>query len=240
MFDFTGQVVVVSGAVGNLGQAVARAFLSCGARLVLPDRKPGRLAQRFPELVDSNEHILAETVDLTDETAVQAMTDQAVRRFGRVDVLANIAGGFQPGKPVHETSLAEWDGLYNQNLRTALVLSRAVIPAMLARGQGKIINVSSSAALKGKARMAAYSAAKSALLRLTESMSAELKSAGINVNCILPGTIDTPENRRDMPNADTTRWVAPEALADVVLFLASPAARAVHGAALPVYGLSGE
>ena len=240
MFDFTGQVVVVSGAAVNLGSAVARAFLRCGARLALPDRKPGRLAEAIPELAASDQHYLADSVDLTDEAAVQAFVTETVRRFGRIDILANIAGGFTPGKPVHQTSLADWDAMYDRNLKTALVLSRAVIPVMLERGQGKIILVSSSAALKARAKMAAYSASKSALLRLTESMSAELKESGINVNCVLPGTIDTPDNRRAMPNANTSRWVPPEALADVILFLSSPAARAVHGAALPVYGLSGE
>jgi NAD(P)-dependent dehydrogenase (short-subunit alcohol dehydrogenase family) len=107
---------------------------------------------------------------------------------------------------------------------------------MLQQGGGKIVNVAARAALKGGGRSAAYSASKSAVLRLTESMSVELKKSGINVNCILPSTIDTPQNRAAMPKADTSRWVTPEALADVVLFLASDAARAVHGAAIPVYG----
>jgi NAD(P)-dependent dehydrogenase (short-subunit alcohol dehydrogenase family) len=122
------------------------------------------------------------------------------------------------------------------NARTAFVVSRAVIPGMRERGQGKIIHVASRAALKGSAKAAAYSASKSALIRLTESLAAELKRDGINVNCVLPGTIDTPQNRASMPKADRSRWVAPEAIADVILFLASDAARAIHGAALPVYG----
>ena len=117
-------------------------------------------------------------------------------------------------------------------------MSRAVIPHMLAQGYGKIVNVAARAALEGKAKMAPYVVSKSAVIRLTESMAAELRDAGINVNCILPGTIDTPQNRRDMPNADHSRWVPPGALADVILFLACDAARAIHGAAVPVYGRS--
>jgi NAD(P)-dependent dehydrogenase (short-subunit alcohol dehydrogenase family) len=113
-----------------------------------------------------------------------------------------------------------------------------VIPHMLDQHSGKIVNISSRAGLEGKKNSAAYAAAKSAVIRLTESMSAELKASGINVNCILPGTIDTPQNRAEMPKADFDRWVTPEALASVILFLASGEARAVHGAALPVYGLS--
>jgi NAD(P)-dependent dehydrogenase (short-subunit alcohol dehydrogenase family) len=164
------------------------------------------------------------------------MVEGALRRFGRIDVLVNAAGGYRAGTPVHDTPLETWEFLLSLNARTAFITSSAVVPAMLEQGSGKIVNVAARAALKGGAKSAAYSASKSAVLRLTESLSAELKGSGINANCVLPGTIDTPQNREAMPNADTSRWVAPEALADVILFLASDAARAVHGAAVPVYG----
>jgi NAD(P)-dependent dehydrogenase (short-subunit alcohol dehydrogenase family) len=236
MFDFTDRVVIVTGAAGNLGSAVARAFQAAGARLVLVDRAPDRLPQLFPELVDSENHFLATSVDLNDEGAVHAMVDQAVARLGRIDVLVNAAGGYQGGRPVHETPLATWEFLANLNVGTMVTVSGAVIPVMLRQGSGKIVNVASRSGLQGSAKQGAYSATKSALLRLTEAMSAELKLSGINVNCILPSTIDTPKNRAAMPKADISRWVGPEALADVILFLASDAARAVHGAALPVYG----
>ena len=129
-----------------------------------------------------------------------------------------------------------WDFVLTLNARTAFIVSRAVVPAMLERKSGRIIHVSSRAGLQGNARHAAQSVSKSAVIRLTESLSAELKRSGINVNCILPGTIDTAKNREDMPNAKTDRWVQPEAIADVFLFLASDAARAITGAAIPVYG----
>jgi NAD(P)-dependent dehydrogenase (short-subunit alcohol dehydrogenase family) len=153
-------------------------------------------------------------------------------------VLVNIAGGFRMGTPVHETPQETWDFMMDLNARTVLNTARAVIPHMLQQGRGRVINTAARNALEGAARMAAYTASKSAVVRLTESMAAELKMKGINVNCILPGTIDTPENREAMPNAKHERWVAPEAIADVILFLASPAARALHGASIPVYGLS--
>jgi NAD(P)-dependent dehydrogenase (short-subunit alcohol dehydrogenase family) len=165
------------------------------------------------------------------------MVEEAVKRLGRIDVLVNAAGGWRGGKPAHETPLEVWDLMLDLNARTAFVASRAVIPVMLQQGSGRIVNVASRAALQGGRRSAAYSASKAAVVRLTESMDAELKGQGINVNCILPSTIDTPQNRAAMPKADTSRWVEPEALADVILFLASDAARAVHGAAIPVYGL---
>jgi NAD(P)-dependent dehydrogenase (short-subunit alcohol dehydrogenase family) len=236
MFDFSDRVAVVTGAAGILGGAVAKALQAAGARLVLVDRAPDRLPRLFPELADSPDHFLATGVDLTDENAVTGMVSQALERFGRIDVLVNCAGGYRGGSPVHETPLELWDFLLDLNLRTAVVASKAVVPAMLQQGHGKIVNVAARSGLQGRRNSAAQSASKSGVIRLTECMSAELKKKGVHVNCIVPSTMDTPQNRQDMPNADTSRWVEPEALADAILFLASDAARAVHGVALPVYG----
>jgi len=236
MFDLTDRVVIVTGAAGSLGNAVARAFRAAGARLVLVDRDLDRLTSLFQDLAGSDGCCLAAPVDLTDEVAVKAMVDETLNRFGRIDVLVNVAGGYRGGTLVHETPLATWDFLLSLNARTVYIASSAVIPAMLRQGSGKIVNVAARAALQGSARQGAYSASKSAVMRLTEAMAAEHKKDGINVNCVMPSTIDTPENRAAMPKADTSRWVQPEALADVILFLASDAARAVHGAAIPVYG----
>jgi NAD(P)-dependent dehydrogenase (short-subunit alcohol dehydrogenase family) len=236
MFDFTDRIVVGTGVAGVLGQAVARAFHKAHARLVLVDRQPDRLQRIYPELVDSPDHYLATSVDLLDVDAVHRMVQEALNRFGRIDVLANTVGGYRAGTKVHETTLDMLDFLLNLNARTAFIISRAVVPAMLERESGRIIHVSSRAALEGTSRHVAQSISKSAVVRLTESLSAELKRSGINANCILPGTIDTPQNRQDMPDAKMDRWVKPEAIADVFLFLASDAARAVTGAAIPVYG----
>jgi NAD(P)-dependent dehydrogenase (short-subunit alcohol dehydrogenase family) len=236
VFDLSDRVVIVTGAAGNLGSAVAQAFQATGAKLVLVDRAADRLSSLFPDLVDSPNHFLATSVDLTNADAVETMVAETVKRFGRVDVLVNTVGGFRAGTSVHETPLETWDFMLNLNARTVFIASRAVIPHMLQQGSGRIVNVAARAALKGGAKMAAYSVSKSAVIRLTESMAAELKKEGINVNCVLPGTIDTPQNREAMPNADRSRWVKPEAIADVILFLASDAARVVQGAAIPVYG----
>ena len=238
MFDFSQKVVLVSGAGGNLGSASARSFLAAGARLVLVDLAEDRLVQLFPELAGSPDHILANSVDVSQPEAVQNVIAETVARFGRIDVLANCIGGYRGGTSVHETPLETWEFLHNLNARNLFIICQAVIPAMLAQQSGKIINVAARSALAGGARLAAYSASKAAVVRLTESLAAELKNAGINANCVLPGTIDTPQNRQATPNADPTRWVSPDAIADVILFLASPAARAIHGAAIPVYGLS--
>ncbi|MCX8115269.1 MAG: SDR family NAD(P)-dependent oxidoreductase [Burkholderiaceae bacterium] len=181
---------------------------------------------------------LLAAVDLLDAAQTQAAIARAAERFGRIDVLANIAGGFRMGEAVHETTDATWNFLLDINVRTLLNAVRAVVPQMLAAVGGKIVNVGAASALKGAALMGAYVAAKSAVIRLTETMALELREKNVNVNCVLPTIIDTPENRAAMPDADPKRWVAPEALADVIVFLASDAVRAVHGAAVPVAGLS--
>jgi len=227
------RTVMVTGAAGTLGSAVAAAFAGEGANLVLLDRREPRL----PEGIDASACLVA-PVDLLDAGQVSAAADLARRRFGAIDVLCNIAGGFRMGEAVHETSSDTWDFLFDLNARSVVHAARAVVPGMIARRSGRIVNVAAFAARHGVARMGAYCASKSAVVRLTEAMAAELREQGINVNCVMPTIIDTPENRRDMPDADPANWVGPADLAEVIRFLASPAAKAIHGAALPVTGLS--
>jgi NAD(P)-dependent dehydrogenase (short-subunit alcohol dehydrogenase family) len=232
------RVVIVTGSVGNLGSATAKALQAAGAKTVLVDRSNERLREHYPELVDSRNHLLAGGVDLANPESLTQMVQSAGERFGRIDGLVNTVGGWRGGKPVHEADLADWDFLFEVNLRTTLLCCRAVIPQMLRQRSGKIVTVASRDGLAGGAGYSAYSASKSAVLRLTESMAAELKSSNVNVNCVLPSTIDTPQNRQAMPNSDFSKWVAPEAIADVILFLISDGARAINGAAIPVYGCS--
>lgn len=237
MFDFSEQVVMITGAAGNLGSAAVRAFEAAGARLVLVNHRVEHLEEKFADLAESEDHLFV-GVDLTDAGAVEGMAFEVVQQFGQIDVLTNIAGGFRMGSPVHEMSLETWSFMMDLNATSVVHTARAIVPHMLQREKGKVISIAARAGLQGKARMGAYVASKSAVIRLTESMAAELKEKGINVNCILPGTIDTPENREAMPNANHEKWVPPEAIADVILFLASDAARVIHGAAVPVYGRS--
>lgn len=236
---FADKVFLVTGATGNLGQAVARALYDTGANLILADLSvEKRFGEVFPHMVGKETCFFAHATDLMDESAVAHLIEHALERFGRIDGVVNIAGGFRAGTPVHETELETLEFMFNLNARTVFLTSRAVLPHMIERGQGKIVNIGARAALKGSKNMAAYGVSKTAVVRLTESISEEVKVHGINVNAVLPGTIDTPPNRKAMPDADYDCWVRPEALADVILFLLSDAARAVHGAALPVYGLS--
>ena len=237
MFNFTNSVVIVTGAAGTLGEATARAFFAAGAKLVLVDLELDRLEAVYGATLPEDSYLHV-AIDLTDADQVNGMVGKVIEHYGRIDVLANIAGGFTMGSPVHETDEKTWEFMLNLNAKTAFLSCRAVVPQMLAAGQGKIINVGARAALQGSAKMAPYIISKSAVIRLTESLAAELKHKQINVNCILPGTIDTPPNREAMPNADFGKWVPPTDLANVILFLASPAANGVQGAAVPVYGRS--
>ena len=235
MLDFKNRTVVVTGAGGNLGSALAHAFEAQGAHLALLDRDRDILGAAFGA-EDDNRLLLP--VDLLDRDRVRSAVETIVQRFSGIDVLCNIAGGFRMGEQVHETSDRTWDFLMDINARTLIHAVGAVTPYMLKAGHGRIVNVGANAATHGVARMGAYCAAKSTVIRLTEAMSAELRDQGINVNCVLPTIIDTPENRAAMPKAAPKRWVAPKDLASVILFLSSDAAHAVHGAAIPVSGLS--
>ena len=230
-----GQVVMVTGAAGTLGRAVVAAFAGAGARMALLDITAKGLEAAYGK--DSDSQILL-AADLVDKAAVAKAVEAITRKFGKIDVLANVAGGFRMGPTVHETEDELWKAMMDMNAGTVLNTVHAVVPVMLAAGKGKIVNIGAMGGLVGRGNMGAYSASKSVVIRLTESLGAELRDKGINVKCVLPSIIDTPANRADMPDADPKRWVAPAALADVILFLASDQARAIHGAAIPVVGLS--
>jgi NAD(P)-dependent dehydrogenase (short-subunit alcohol dehydrogenase family) len=232
------QVVVITGGFGALGRAVAATFVERGARVALLDvaaSPPADLAKQLGE-----QHLLVGGVDVAEPVGAQSAVEKVVQKFGGLDVLVNIAGGFV-WQTVQGGSTQEWDDMYRMNVRTALCMSQAALPHLLKRGQGaRIINIGANAAAKAGLGMAAYTAAKSGVLRLTESLAEELKNTGVTVNAVLPSVIDTPRNRADMPNEDPKQWVLPAALGRVIAFLASPDAQAVTGAGIPVVGRGNE
>ena len=226
------KVVIVTGAFGALGRVVAATLASRGARLGLVDAAgvvPDSLAEEFAA------HLLMPGIDLASLDATRAMVAQVVARFGALDAVVNIAGGFR-WETVDDGDPASWDALFTTNLKTALHVCKASLPHLLDRDGARIVNVGAGAAARAAAGMGAYAASKSGVLRLTEALADETKDRGLTVNAVLPGTIDTPTNRRDMPQADFSRWVTPQALADVIAFLLSDAARAITGAGIPVMG----
>ncbi|MEQ8397456.1 SDR family NAD(P)-dependent oxidoreductase [Thalassobaculum sp.] len=235
MTRFAHSIVAISGAAGNLGRAVATRFAAEGASLVLLDRDSPSLSELEKSLPGTH---LVVPVDLTDRAAVRGAIDTAGDRLGTISVACALAGGFAMGPAAHETSAADWDRMHTLNLGTLTPLLAAVTPSMIAARSGKIVTVGAHAALKGVPGMAAYCAAKSAVMRVTESAAAELRGHGINVNCVLPTVLDTPANREAMPDVEPTKWVSPAQLAAVVAFLASDDASAIHGALLPVTSLS--
>jgi NAD(P)-dependent dehydrogenase (short-subunit alcohol dehydrogenase family) len=181
--EFSQRTVLITGAAGNLGRVVANAFAARGANLVLVDLRRESLERAFGA---ENERRLFAPTNLLDQAEIDATVTAAIQRFKQIDVLCNIAGGFRAGTPVHETTDETWNFLFDLNARTLLHAVRAVVPRMLAAGGGKIVNVGAYAAQKGVAQMGAYVAAKSAVIRLTEAMAAELREKSINVNCVLP------------------------------------------------------
>lgn len=227
------KIIVVTGGFGALGTAVARTLAGRGARVALLDRAAAPPPALAAEL--GSGHLFLGGVDLTDPAAACAAMDAVAAQLGGIDALVNVAGGFRWEK-LEGGDPATWDLMFAVNLKTAVNASRAALPHLLARGVGRIVNIGAGAAARGAVGMGAYAAAKSGVQRFTESLADELKDRNITVNAVLPGTIDTPQNRAGMPDADVSRWVAPDAIAEVIAFLVSDAARAVTGAAIPVFG----
>ena len=222
--SLAGKKIAITGAAGALGAGVAQVAHKQGAEVVLLDVVEGFTS----ELGQTH------SVDLLDAQAVQSVFDV----IGDFDVLANIAGGFDMGPTVDATEDDFWQRMFDINVTTLRRVLGAAVPTLVARGRGSVINVGAFGALQGSANMSAYQASKATVMRLTESLSEEVKGAGVNVNAVLPSVIDTPSNRGAMPDADFGAWVSPTDLGEVICFLGSDAAKAVHGALVPVRGLS--
>ncbi len=222
-----GKVVVVTGALGALGKVVAETARARGARVAGVDHAP---SQTRP----TADRIEFGGVDLSDAAQAKKAIDAVAAHFGSCDVLINIAGGFA-FETVAEGDPKTWQRMFALNLLTALNAARAAIPHLAASPAGRIVNVGAMGALQAGAGMGAYAASKSAVHRLTEALAAEWKGK-ITVNAVLPSTIDTAANRASMPKADFSKWVTPQELAEVILFLAGDAASAVTGALIPVNG----
>jgi len=227
MTDFDGRVVLVTGARGNVGAAVAAELSRRGAKLVCGDAAPVDAAAQSAEVVALG------GLDLAQPASAARLVAAGLDRFGRIDALVNTIGGFRMA-PVSDAALADWDFLFAINARIALVLSAAVIPAMAERRYGRIVHIAAGAGLRAGASIGVYSAAKASVLRISEAIADEQRDHGIVCNCILPSTIDTPQNRAAMPNEDYSGWVTPAGIARVAAFLASADAGAITGAAVPV------
>jgi NAD(P)-dependent dehydrogenase (short-subunit alcohol dehydrogenase family) len=223
----SGRSIIVTGGFGALGRVVAAAFAAQGDKVARVDFAPAA-----PDSIKGGLDIAG--VDLTNAAAVEKAVADVAAKQGGVDVLVNIAGGF-----IWETleggSIDTWERMFSMNVRSNATITKAVLPAIKKSKAGRIINIGAGAAvLQAPTGMGAYTASKAGVHRLTEALAAELAATNVTVNAILPSIIDTPTNRKDMPDADTSNWVQPQAIADVILFLASTAARSISGALIPV------
>ena len=230
--DFAGKVVLVAGGTGGLGRAVSLAFLEEGAKVIVPYRSEKEFAELKRAAVGRESQLIGRAVDVLDEVAVAKLVDE----IGRVDVLVNTVGGYVGGIELWKLPPADLDRMLNLNLRSGYLLTRAVVPGMLKRGSGAVVNVSAKAAIDHGAGASAYAASKAASLAMMDSLAADTRGTGVRVNSVLPSIIDTKANREAMPNAKFDTWPKPEDIARVILFLASDAAKVVHGAAVTVYG----
>jgi NAD(P)-dependent dehydrogenase (short-subunit alcohol dehydrogenase family) len=230
------RVVLITGASGALGSVVVREFAQTEARMALTSRSPAALHELVSQTDLSEEGAAVLGADVTQVERVDALVKDVIGRFGRLDVLLNTVGAWSGGAPVAETSVDDWEHMLSVNLRSAFLLSRAVLPHMLGAGWGRIIHVSSKTAVEPRAKQAGYAVSKMGLITLTEAIAAEVKGTGVTANVILPSIIDTPANRASMPKANPEKWVSPEQIAATMRFLCSDSGAAINGASIPMYG----
>ena len=234
-YDFSGKVVVITGGTGALGRAVAQAFSTSNATTVVSYIIDAEMEDVKTKIKTITELVKA---DITKEDHAKKLVSHVIKAYNRIDVLVNVVGGYLGGMSVAELDETEWDKMMNMNLKSAFLISKHVIPLMVAAKHGKIVHISSRTGLKSDGYDSVYSASKSGLIRLVEAISEEVKEHGINVNCILPSTIDTEANRNAMPNSDFSKWVKTGDLANLILSLCSDEAKVINGAAIPAYGLA--
>src|SRR5713226_9413759 len=223
------RVVLVTGANGGLGSYVTQAVLDAGATVVGVSRKIQQSDFDSPAFT-------ALPAEISTAVGAKSVVDSLVARFGRLDVVAHTVGGFAGGQSIAETDDATFQRMFDLNLNSTFYLLRAVLPVLRKTGNGRIIAIGSRAALEPGAGVGAYSASKAAVVSLIKTVALENKDSGITANVILPGTMDTPANRKDMPGADVSTWVQPASVASLIVWLASDAGKDVTGAAIPVYG----
>ena len=231
---FHGQIVLITGGPGVLGSAVARAFLQEGASVAVTYRTRQEYESLQSSLAKDAVRLRGHPTDVTNEAEMLRTTAAIEEEFHRLDGLVNLVGGWTGGTKLWEAKSATLERMLDLNLRSAFVGVRVVVPMLLRQGRGYLVNVAARAALDPPAGAGAYAASKAAAVALMHSLAMDLRGTGIRVNSVLPNIIDTPANRRDMPRADFSTWTKPEEIARVILFLCTPDARPVDGAAIPV------
>lgn len=234
--DFSGRTAIVTGGKGALGGELVRSFLGAGANVAIPVRPGSTLEDAKVGSHQGSGRVVERACDVTAERDVAEFVSAIRKEFGGPDILVHAAGGYDGGKRVDETSSEMWDRMLSLNLRSAFLFAREVLPPMRAKGDGRLVFVSAATALRPAARSGAYAVAKRGILTLMEVLAEELKGTGVTANAVAPSVIDTPANRLSMPDADWKRWIRPEDMASIILYLCSPGAREINGATLPLKG----
>lgn len=236
--SLSGKVAVVTGATGALGRVVTKMLLSENAHVVSTFRSDDKRSELGDFVGEGSNLLTSIQVDVTDEKSVQAMFQKVNDMYGRVDILLNIVGAYKGGADVADTRESDWDFMLNVNLKSAFLCCKTALQYMQKQNYGKIVNVASRTAIEKRYRSksGAYAVSKAGVIVLTETVAEEVKKYDINVNCIMPSTIDTPDNRRNFPDADFSKWVKPDLIAKVILFLVSDDSKIISGASIPVYG----
>lgn len=233
-YDFSKKVVLITGGTGALGRMLVKKFIDSGAITISSFHSE----QGAEKLKIENPRVELIKMDLLREEQLLKTIPQLVRQFGTINILVNVVGGYLGGRNINDLNETEWDAMLNLNLKSAFLISKYVIPVMKSGNGGHIVHISSRTGQKSEGGDSAYAASKAGLIRFVESAAQEFMEAKININCVLPAIIDTDANRKAMPNAEFSKWLSTEEIANVILFLCSSDARAINGAAIPTYGLS--
>ncbi len=244
-YDFSDKVIVITGGTGALGRVLTKSFLNYNSKTIVVTYRSEKemlelkteLGNLFERPLNMSTTIEFTKVDVTRDDETKRSISNIVERHGQIHALINVVGSYIGGKSVTQLDESEWDKMISINLKSAFLISKHVIPVMVANNYGKLVHVASKTGLVSNGYDSAYAASKAGLIRFVESAYQEVKKSNININCILPTILDTESNRKEMPNADFSKWIKLEDLSKVILFLSSDDSKIINGAAIPAYGL---
>ncbi len=244
--NFSTKTILITGGTGALGRILLKSFLIQNPKTIIVTYRSEKEMQDLKSDLSKSKEFQTEDivsiidfikVDISNDNDIKKLISYISERYGQIHILINLVGGYIGGKSIFELTDLEWDKMIEINLKTAFLISKNVIPMMVTNRYGKIVHISSRTGIKAQGKDAAYASSKAALIRFVESVSEDVKDFNININCVLPTIIDTEANRKAMPDADFSKWIKPEDLSNVILFLCSDDSKIINGSAIPTFGL---